>query len=445
MTNESKPGNGRGETRGTSVTDKARNDQVVLEEEFAALGAAARKAARRLGVLPASVRNEALRAMAEELRRNIDVICNANERDVKQGKRKGLSAPLLERLTLTPARVESMAGELDDIAALRDPIGEVTGMWTTKEGLRIGRVRVPLGVVGIIYESRPNVTADAAGLCVKSGNAVLLRGGRESLGTNSVLVELLARSAERAGIPKGSIQMITSPSRDATTRLMSLEDLDVLIPRGGKSLKDAVRANATVPVIMTGMGNCHVYVDAVADIGKAIAVTDNAKTSRPSVCNAAETLLVHADIAREFLPRCLSLLAGKEVEIRGDERTRALFPAAIPANEDDWDREYLDLILAVRVVDSIDDALEHIAIHGTGHSEAICTESYSSAERFLREVDAAAVYVNASTRFTDGGVYGYGAEMGISTQKLHARGPMGAEQLTSTKFIIYGNGQTRVS
>jgi len=436
---------GSEEAGGVAGAEATGCDPVALDAELSALGKAARKAARRLGVLSGAVRNGALAAMAEALRRNTADICAANARDLAHGRSRGLSAPLLERLALTSARVESMARGLEDIAALRDPLGEVTGMWTTREGLRIGRLRVPLGVVGIIYESRPNVTADAAGLCIKSGNAVLLRGGREALATNTLLADLLARAAEAAGVPEGSVQMVASPHREATTRLMSLDALDVLIPRGGKSLKAAVRAFATVPILMTGMGNCHIYVDAGADIDRAVAVADNAKTSRPAVCNAAETLLVHADIAPDFLPRCLAVLAAKGVEIRGDARTRALFPAALPASEADWDTEYLDLILAVRVVDSLDEALDHIARHGTGHSEAICTESYGAAERFLREVDAAAVYVNASTRFTDGGVYGFGAEMGISTQKLHARGPLGVEQLTSTKFIAYGTGQIRTS
>jgi glutamate-5-semialdehyde dehydrogenase len=339
-----------------------------------------------------------------------------------------------------------MARGLDEIASFGDPVGEMTGMWTAEQGLRIGNVRVPLGVIGVIYESRPNVTSDAAGLCLKAGNAVILRGGSEALGSNRVIARLIAGAAENAGLPAGAIQLLDSADREATRLLMQMTRyLDVLIPRGGKGLKNAVQEHAKVPYIMTGMGNCHIFVDATADLEKAVPIVVNAKVQRPSVCNAIEKILVHEAVAERFLPVIASVLREKGVELRGDDASRRIVPDMIPATEEDWDTEYLDLILGVRVVAGIREAMDHIAAHGTGHSEAILTESYENAQAFLSGVDAAAVYVNASTRFTDGAVFGFGAEIGISTQKLHTRGPMGVRQLTSNKYVIYGNGQIRGS
>jgi glutamate-5-semialdehyde dehydrogenase len=350
----------------------------------------------------------------------------------------------MERLMLDEKRIKDMAQGLREIAALPDPVGQVLEINKRPNGLEVGRVRTPIGVIGIIYESRPNVTADAAALCVKAGNSILLRGGEEALNSNRVIARLIADAATRAGLPAGAIQLVDSDDREAAVFMMRMNDyLDVLIPRGGKGLKQAVLENATVPVIMTGMGNCHVYVDQYADLIKAVPIIMNAKVQRPSVCNAAETLLVHEQVAQELLPRALAELKKAGVEVRGCPRTRQIVPDIVAAREEDWDEEYLDLILAVRVVDSLEEAIEHINTHGTGHSEAIISENYSNVRRFLSSVDAAAVYANASTRFTDGNVFGFGAEIGISTQKLHARGPMGLPELTTTKFIIYGDGHIR--
>ncbi|NLB88156.1 MAG: glutamate-5-semialdehyde dehydrogenase, partial [Syntrophomonadaceae bacterium] len=337
-----------------------------------------------------------------------------------------------------------MANGLREIAALPDPVGEVIGMTKRPSGIEVGRIRTPIGVIGIIYESRPNVTADAAALCLKSGNAIILRGGEEAINSNRIIAKTIADAAISCGIPEGAIQLVDSTDRQAAVFMMKMHDyLDVLIPRGGKGLKQTVMENASVPVIMTGMGNCHAYVDSDADLVKAGPIVINAKVQRPSVCNAIETLLVHKDVASSFLPTIITELKEKGVEIRGCAKTRAIVPEIKEATEDDWDEEYLALVLAVKVVDSLDEAIDHINEHGTGHSETIVTENYSHARKFLASVDAAAVYANASTRFTDGNEFGFGAEMGISTQKLHARGPMGLTELTSTKFIIYGDGQIR--
>ena len=409
---------------------------MEIKDTLLEMGRAARCAARFLATATGDQKNRALFLMAQALRDHKKEILLANHKDIEAGRETGLTSALIERLTLNEKRVEAMALGLEEIAALRDPVGEVLGMWTAEKGLRVGRVRVPLGVIGIIYESRPNVTADAAGLCLKAGNAVILRGGKEALHSNIAIASILSQAAFSAGIPQGAISLIESPDRQATTMLMKMNEyVDVLIPRGGKGLKLAVLENATVPFIMTGMGNCHIFVDETANIEKAIPIVVNAKVQRPSVCNAMETMLVHKNIAPLFIPQALTALREQGVEIRGDK--------AVSATEKDWSTEYLDLILAVKIVDNIEEAMNHIANYGTGHSEAILTESYTNAQAFLNGIDAAAVYVNASTRFTDGGVFGFGAEMGISTQKLHARGPMGVEQLTSTKFIIYGNGQVR--
>ncbi len=383
-------------------------------------------------------------AMADALEENTALILEANAIDLDNGRKLGLTEALLERLTLNEARVKDMANGLREIAALPDPVGEVLGMWKRPNGLDIGRIRTPIGVVGIIYESRPNVTADAAGLCLKAGNAILLRGGEEALNSNRVIARTIAAAASQNGIPGGAIQLVDSEDREAVIFMLKMNEyLDVAIPRGGKGLKQVVAENATVPYIMTGMGNCHVYVDEFADLTKARRIVFNAKVQRPSVCNAAETLLVHKAVAADFIPLMLGELKNAGVELRACEQSRALFSEAKAAAEEDWETEYLDLIMAVKVVDSVEEAIEHINRYGTGHSEAIVSENYSNVRHFMAAVDAAAVYANASTRFTDGGVFGFGAEMGISTQKLHARGPMGLTELTTTKYIIYGDGQTR--
>ncbi|HAA10078.1 MAG TPA: glutamate-5-semialdehyde dehydrogenase, partial [Syntrophomonas sp.] len=382
-------------------------------------------------VTPTTVKDQALMDMADALEAGSQEIMAANRRDLEQGEKSGLTAALLERLMLDEKRIKDMAQGLREIAALPDPVGQVLEINKRPNGLEVGRVRTPIGVIGIIYESRPNVTADAAALCVKAGNSILLRGGEEALNSNRVIARLIADAATRAGLPAGAIQLVDSDDREAAVFMMRMNDyLDVLIPRGGKGLKQAVLENATVPVIMTGMGNCHVYVDQYADLIKAVPIIMNAKVQRPSVCNAAETLLVHEQVAQELLPRALAELKKAGVEVRGCPRTRQIVPDIVAAREEDWDEEYLDLILAVRVVDSLEEAIEHINTHGTGHSEAIISENYSNVRRFLSSVDAAAVYANASTRFTDGNVFGFGAEIGISTQKLHARGPMGLPELT---------------
>ncbi|CEP67034.1 Glutamate-5-semialdehyde dehydrogenase [Moorella glycerini] len=412
--------------------------------EVQAKGKLAREAARTLANLNTARKNEALLAMARALEEEKDFILEANARDMAAGKEKGLSRALLDRLLLNEKRIQDMAVSLRELVALPDPVGEVTSMWTRPNGLQIGRVRVPLGVIGIIYEARPNVTVDAAGLCLKTGNAVILRGGSEAFNSNRALTRVISRAATAAGIPEGAIQLIETTDREAVNLLLRANEyLDVLIPRGGAGLIRTVVENATVPVIETGVGNCHVYVDAAADLEMARNIVINAKTQRPGVCNAMETLLVHEKVAAEFLPSLAEALKEKGVVLRGCERTRELVPWAEAATEEDWATEYLDLILAIRVVDSFEAALEHIHTYGTKHSEAIVTSNYQTAREFLARVDAAAVYVNASTRFTDGYEFGFGAEIGISTQKLHARGPMGPEQLTTFKYIIFGSGQIR--
>ncbi len=415
-----------------------------LQDYMLELGRKAKKTARILNTISTDIKNQALLAMADSLETESANIVKANKLDLENGEKIGLTTALLERLTLNAERVKGMADGLREIAALPDPVGEVLGMTKRPSGIEVGRVRTPIGVIGIIYESRPNVTADAAGLCLKSGNAVILRGGEEAHNSNRIIAEVIAKAAISRGIPDGAIQLVDSVEREAAVLMMKMHDyLDVLIPRGGKGLKKAVMENASVPVIMTGMGNCHVYVDKEADLDKAAAITINAKVQRPSVCNAAEKLLVHQAAAASFLPVIIKELQNQAVEVRGCARTRAIVPNIIETTNADWDEEYLDLIIAVKVVDSLDEAIDHINQHGTGHSEAIVTENYSKARKFLAAVDAAAVYANASTRFTDGNEFGFGAEMGISTQKLHARGPMGLTELTTTKFIIYGDGQIR--
>lgn len=392
-----------------------------------------------------SKKDDALLAIAKALREHSDEIIKANEIDIENGKNAGLTESLLDRLRLTPERINGMAEGVEQVAALADPIGNVLEGRTLKNGLNIEKVRVPMGVIGIIFEARPNVTSDAAALCLKAGSAVILRGGKEAINSNLAVSEIMRNAVESVGFPKDCIALVKDTSRQSATELMQLSDyLDVLIPRGGAGLIRSVVENAKVPVIETGVGNCHIYVDESADVQMAANIIFNAKTSRPSVCNAIETILVHKNIAQKALPEIKKLLDTKNVEIRGCEITRKILgDSVIPATEEDYAKEFLDYILAVKVVDSLDDAIDHIAKYSTGHSESIITNDYNNANKFTACVDSAAVYVNASTRFTDGGEFGLGAEIGISTQKLHARGPMGLNELTSCKFIIRGNGQIR--
>ncbi len=407
------------------------------------MGAAAKQAARKLAVA-GNQKDAALEAIAAALEAHTEEILEANREDLSAAEKNGMSRSLMDRLALNEKRIQGMADGVRQVKAQPDPVGQVLEGGVRPNGLRIEKVAVPLGVIGIIYEARPNVTADAAALCLKAGNAVILRGGKEAFRSNQAIAEVMRNAVETTGLPRDSIQLVQDTSRASSIEMMGLTGyLDVLIPRGGAGLIRAVVENSHVPVIETGVGNCHVYVDDAADIQMASNIIFNAKTSRPSVCNAIETVLVHQDIAREFLPVMKKKLDEKQVEIRGCEKTREILPECVPACEEDWSTEYLDYILAVKVVDSLDDAMAHIAKYSSGHSECIVTENYRNAERFLSEVDAAAVYVNASTRFTDGGEFGLGAEIGISTQKLHARGPMGIRQLTSQKFVIRGNGQIR--
>jgi glutamate-5-semialdehyde dehydrogenase len=415
-----------------------------IQDILLAQGKKAKQAARFLATASTTIKNAALLNMAAGLEAGRAEILAANNLDLELGKKQGLSSALLERLTLNDSRIKDMAQGLRDIAALPDPVGETIESSRRPNGLDISRIRTPLGVIGIIYESRPNVTADAAALCLKSGNAILLRGGEEALNSNRVIARIIADAASESGIPAGAIQLVDSEDRQAAVFMMKMHDyLDVLIPRGGKGLKQVVLENASVPIIMTGMGNCHVYIDEYADLSQGRKIVFNAKVQRPSVCNAAETLLVHEKAAQEFLPGMVAELQAAGVEIRGCEQTRQIVPGIRAASDEDWAEEYLDLIMAVKVVVTLDEAINHINQYGTGHSEAIVSDNYSHVRRFLAEVDAAAVYANASTRFTDGGEFGLGAEMGISTQKLHARGPMGLKELTTSKFVIQGNGQVR--
>ena len=413
---------------------------TVLETQ----GLAAKRAARALAVAGTARKNAALEAAARAIEARQGEILAANAADLEAARAAGLRPALLDRLALDEGRIAGIVEGVRQVAALPDPIGAVTKMDTRPNGLTIGKRRVPLGVIGIIYEARPNVTVDAAALCLKSGNAALLRGGKEAFRSNQAFVAVLRDALEQAGLPRDCVALVADTSRESANELMGLtEYLDVLIPRGGAGLIRSVKENARVPVIETGVGNCHVYVDKDADLDMAANIIYNAKCSRPSVCNAIETILVHQDVAEEALPTIQARLDEKQVELRGCEKAQAILPGIPPATEEDWATEYLDYILAVKVVASLEEALEHIARYSTGHSECIVTENYTAAQRFLNEVDAAAVYVNASTRFTDGGQFGLGAEIGISTQKLHARGPMGLEQLVSTKFLIRGSGQVR--
>lgn len=408
------------------------------------LGQQAQASARKLALLDTKEKNRLLGAMAQALVTATPEILAANEKDLAQAVANGISETMQDRLRLTKERIAEMAAGIKEVVDLPDPIGEVEKMWKNEDGLLIGRQKVPLGVIGIIYESRPNVTTDAASLCFKTGNAVILRGGKEAFASNQVLVEILQQALVKEGFTPHVIQFVTDTSHEVATEMMHLtEYLDVLIPRGGAGLIKRVKETATVPVIETGTGNNHVYIDKDAQLDMAAAIVDNAKTQRPSVCNAMETLLIHEAVAAEFLPVIAKKLAQHQVELHGDERACKYVPEALPATEADWSTEYLDYILAIKVVDSLEEAIAHINRYNTKHSEAIVTDNYFASQKFLQEVDAAAVYVNASTRFTDGFVFGFGAEIGISTQKLHARGPMGLEELTSTKYIVYGEGQIR--
>ncbi len=403
-----------------------------------------KEAAPVLAGLSAGAKNAALAAMADALEKHLSDILAANARDLSAGREAGLRPALLDRLELNESRVAAMAAGIRQVAALPDPIGQTVRGSVLANGLQVTQLRVPLGVVGIIYEARPNVTADAAALCLKSGNACLLRGGKEARESSLCLGRVMGEALTSLGLPGGCVQVVENASRESANEMMALtEYLDVLIPRGGAGLIRAVSTGSKVPVIRTGEGVCHIYVDAAADLGMAARVLYNAKCSRPSVCNAAECVLVHRDVAPAFWAAALPMLAEKNVELRCDAATLSHVPQGVPAGEEDWDSEYGDYILACREVSGLDEALAFIAEHGSGHSEAIVTADYAAAQRFLNEVDAAAVYVNASTRFTDGGEFGLGCEIGISTQKLHARGPMGLEALTSTKFLIRGSGQIR--
>nr|WP_304258302.1 glutamate-5-semialdehyde dehydrogenase [Phascolarctobacterium succinatutens] len=405
---------------------------------------AAKQAASKLAVTSTAVKNAALLAMAAALEAQQSEILAANKRDMTAAAAKGMKSSMLDRLKLTAERISGMADGLRQVAGLADPVGNVIDGKTLPNGLHITKIRVPLGVIGIIYEARPNVTADAAGLCLKSGNAVILKGGSEAMESNKTVAAILAQAAEGAGIPAGSIQFIDTSDRQAVQDLIHMNGLvDVVIPRGGAGLIQAVVRNASVPVIETGAGVCHTYVDKDANVEMAMKIAFNAKVQRPSVCNAMETLLVHKDIADKFLPMMLMMYNSSAVEIRGDEAVQEYSGQVHPATEEDWSTEYGDLRLSVKIVDSIEEAMAHIAKYGTGHSECIVTDNYQAAQLFQYTVDAAAVYVNASTRFTDGNEFGFGAEIGISTQKLHARGPMALPELTSTKYLINGNGQVR--
>lgn len=416
------------------------------------IGQKAKEVSHVLGILGTEEKNQGLRAVADALEAGREAILAANEKDMEEGRNNGMSQGLLDRLKLTPARIKGMADGLRKVADLDDPVGEVLSMKKRPNGLMIGQKRVPLGVIGMIYEARPNVTADAFGLCFKSGNAVILKGGSDAISSNKAIVEAIHKGLRESGLPEDAVLLITDTSRAVTQELMKLNQyVDVLIPRGGAGLIRAVVENSTIPVIETGTGNCHIYVDEYADIQKAIPIIINAKTQRIGVCNACESLVIHEKIVDTFMPKLTEALQKKNVELHADERSfaaaesdTALNRALIkPAVEEDWGKEYLDYMISAKTVASVDEAIEHINRYNTGHSEAIITENYTNAQKFLDEVDAACVYVNASTRFSDGFEFGFGAEIGISTQKLHARGPMGLEALTSTKYIIYGNGQVR--
>lgn len=415
-----------------------------LKKDIVAIAQDARKASFAMGQISSAVKGKALRAMADALEKNRSVIYAANKKDIKQTQKKRLNSASIDRLTLNDKRIRAMAEGLRVVASLKDPICEVMKMWTTPNGLWIGKLRVPLGVIGVIYESRPNVTADCIGLCLKAGNSVILRGGSEAINSNIAIFDVLNDSAREAGIPDGAINLIRTTDRKAVHILLGLSDyVDLIIPRGGESLIKEVARRSRIPVLKHYKGVCHVYVDDDADLNMAERICFNAKVQRPSVCNAMETLLVNEDVAARFLPSIIKKYKDAGVEIRGCPITRRIVKGIKAATEKDWSTEYLGLILSVKVVKDLYDAIDHINRYGTKLSDAIVTENYHNAVEFLKKVDSATVYVNASTRFTDGGEFGFGAEIGISTDKLHARGPVGVEELTSYKYIIYGNGQIR--
>mgnify|MGYP000996021260 FL=1 len=420
---------------------KGGNEMTYIET----LGSNAVKVKKILAVADTGKKNSALAEISRALIENSDKIIEANQKDLTAAKENGMSVSMQDRLMLNEDRIKGIASAVDELIKLEDPIGKVDNGSVRPNGMRITKIRVPMGVIGMIYESRPNVTADAATLCLKTGNAVILRGGKEAYNSNKCICEIMRDAVEKAGFPKDIIQFVDDTTREVTTELMKCDKyLDLLIPRGGAGLIKAVTKNATVPVIETGTGNCHLYVDESADIEMAVNITDNAKTQRPSVCNAIETLVVHKNIAEKFLPAVKKKLDEHNVEIRGCAETkRILGDCVVPATEEDYATEFGDYIIAVRVVDDISQAIEHIAEYSTGHSECIVTNDLSNANKFKSEVDSACVYVNASTRFTDGGMFGFGAEIGISTQKLHARGPMGLYEITTNKYLIDGNGQVR--
>jgi len=415
-----------------------------VQDTVVAMCQGARRAARLLATASSDTKNRCLCDAAERLRRQRAHLLDANREDVLRGGEAGLSSALLDRLTLTEARLDAMAKGLEAVAQLPDPVGETIAQWRRPNGLEIGQVRIPLGVVGVIYESRPNVTADAAALCLKAGNAAVLKGGSEALATNRAIAAVLSEAAAAAGLPGAAIQLIPTADRQAVQVLLKQSQyIDVIVPRGGESLIRAITESSSIPVIQHYAGVCHTFVDASADLTMAERICFNAKVQRPAVCNAMENMLVHQSVAAEFLPSMLRTLRAAGVEIRGCERTRQIVGDVTPATDEDWRTEYLDLILAVKVVDSLDAAIDFINTHGTGHSDAIVTRDYAHARRFQAEVDSAAVYVNASTRFTDGYEFGFGAEVGISTNRLHARGPMGLRELTTYKYVISGDGQIR--
>ncbi|MFC2066516.1 glutamate-5-semialdehyde dehydrogenase [Chloroflexota bacterium] len=418
-------------------------------EELEEQGRAAKAASHRLAYLPTDIKNKALRNIADDLSAKKDEILAANQVDYKDAEASGMSAAMLDRLMLNSSRLEAIAQDVLTVAALPDPVGEVFDMRTLPNGLQIGKKRVPLGVIGAIYESRPNVSIDISVLCLKSGNAIILRGGKEAIHSNSALARVIQEAGTRAGLPEGAVQFIENTDRALVNHMLKMSGIiDLIIPRGGAGLIKSVTENATMQVVSGGIGVCHTYVDRSADVNKAAAIAFNAKVQRPTVCNALDTLLVHADIAERYLPLVAAEWAKAGVEMHCDERALSILKSRpslklIPAIDEDWGKEYLALVAAIKIVDSLDEALQHIEHYGSGHSEAIITEEYQPAMRFLNEVDAACVYVNASTRFTDGGQFGLGAEVGISTQKLHARGPLGLKELTTYKWIIFGSGQVR--
>ena len=417
---------------------------MSIREEIINQAKKAKEASFKLANINTNDKNRALQMVAEGLECNVELILKENEKDLKKAKDENMSKAFIDRLSLSRKRIKQMANGVREVADLDDPVGDIIEMKNRPNGLKIGKMRVPIGVIGIIYEARPNVTVDAAVLCLKSGNSVILRGGSSAINSNKVLQKIISQNLVKAGLPEGSVQLIQTTNREAVKELMSLNQyLDLLIPRGGAELINRVVNESKIPVIQTGVGNCHIFVDKTANLKNAVDIIVNAKTSRPAVCNAAESLLIHQDIANNFIPMLADILDDLDVEIRGDKVAVKLADNIVEAKKSDWGKEYLDYIISLKIVKNIDEAVEHINKYGTKHSEAIITENYTNSQKFLNEVDAAAVYVNASTRFTDGGQFGMGAEIGISTQKMHARGPMGLKELTTNKYVIYGQGQIR--